>query len=107
MGVCGCLWWRQGKAVKPRKGDALLFWSLKPDHTTKDDASLHGGCPVLKGEKVGVTVCERERAVHNTARTRSSEHAHACLPAVAARLLLMLRVCCCCWRWREQWSATK
>ncbi|PPD98093.1 hypothetical protein GOBAR_DD04883 [Gossypium barbadense] len=41
-------------AVKPRKGDALLFFSLHPDATT-DTASLHGSCPVIKGEKWSAT----------------------------------------------------
>ncbi|KAI3875771.1 hypothetical protein MKX03_023694 [Papaver bracteatum] len=41
---------KKGIAVKPKKGDALLFWSLKPD-ATKDMSSLHGGCPVIKGNK--------------------------------------------------------
>lgn len=39
---------RRGLAVKPRKGAALLFWSLQPDGKTKDMHSLHGGCPVIK-----------------------------------------------------------
>lgn len=39
---------RRGLAVKPRKGAALLFWSLQPDGKTKDLHSLHGGCPVIK-----------------------------------------------------------
>ena len=37
-------------AAKPRKGDAMLFYSLKPDGT-QDPASLHTGCPVVKGIK--------------------------------------------------------
>ncbi|KAI3912565.1 hypothetical protein MKW92_019845 [Papaver armeniacum] len=41
---------KKGLAVKPKKGDALLFWNLKPD-ATKDPSSLHGGCPVIKGNK--------------------------------------------------------
>lgn len=41
-------------AVRPRAGDALLFWSLKPDGSL-DHASLHGGCPVLKGKKWSAT----------------------------------------------------
>ncbi|VFQ85274.1 unnamed protein product [Cuscuta campestris] len=45
---------RRGIAVKPRKGDALLFFSLHPDATT-DPISLHGGCPVLEGEKWSAT----------------------------------------------------
>lgn len=40
-----------GVAFKPRKGDALLFWSLKPDSKTEDPLSMHTGCPVLKGVK--------------------------------------------------------
>ncbi|KAL1543173.1 putative prolyl 4-hydroxylase 4 [Salvia divinorum] len=45
---------RQGPAVKPRKGDALLFYSLYPD-ATPDTASLHAGCPVDEGEKWSAT----------------------------------------------------
>ena len=41
-------------AVKPRKGDALLFFSLHPDATT-DARSLHGSCPVIEGEKWSAT----------------------------------------------------
>ncbi|KAL4440709.1 hypothetical protein ABPG77_000418 [Micractinium sp. CCAP 211/92] len=37
-------------ATKPKKGDAMVFFSLKPD-STMDDASLHTGCPVIKGVK--------------------------------------------------------
>ncbi|GAB4827782.1 Probable prolyl 4-hydroxylase 7 [Ancistrocladus abbreviatus] len=45
---------RKGYAVKPRKGDALLFFSLHPDATT-DPSSLHGSCPVIEGEKWSAT----------------------------------------------------
>ena len=41
---------REGFAVKAKRGDALLFYSLKPNGQ-KDEDSLHGSCPVLKGEK--------------------------------------------------------
>ncbi|XP_072957613.1 probable prolyl 4-hydroxylase 6 [Typha angustifolia] len=41
---------RQGYAVKPSKGDAVLFFSLNVDGTT-DPHSLHGSCPVIEGEK--------------------------------------------------------
>ena len=45
----------QGKlAVRPRKGDALLFFSLLPDGT-RDPTSMHGSCPVLKGLKYSAT----------------------------------------------------
>ncbi|EXC35294.1 Prolyl 4-hydroxylase subunit alpha-1 [Morus notabilis] len=50
-------WWnelsdcgKKGLSVKPKRGDALLFWSMKPD-ATLDPSSLHGGCPVIKGNK--------------------------------------------------------
>ncbi|XP_052203547.1 probable prolyl 4-hydroxylase 3 [Diospyros lotus] len=50
-------WWyelsecgKRGLAVKPKMGDALLFWSMRPD-ATLDPSSLHGGCPVIKGNK--------------------------------------------------------
>ncbi|KAG8477265.1 hypothetical protein CXB51_030941 [Gossypium anomalum] len=45
---------KNGYAVKPRKGDALLFFSLHLDATTDSD-SLHGSCPVIKGEKWSAT----------------------------------------------------
>ncbi|XP_071914820.1 probable prolyl 4-hydroxylase 7 [Coffea arabica] len=45
---------KNGYAVKPRKGDALLFFSLHPDATT-DPLSLHGSCPVIEGEKWSAT----------------------------------------------------
>lgn len=43
-----------GYSVKPNKGDALLFFSLRPDATT-DQSSLHGSCPVIEGEKWSAT----------------------------------------------------
>ena len=33
--------------MKPKKGDALLFYSLKPDGQP-DTHSLHTGCPVIQ-----------------------------------------------------------
>ncbi|KAK4483272.1 hypothetical protein RD792_010457 [Penstemon davidsonii] len=50
LSECG----RQGPAVKPRKGDALLFYSLTPD-AVPDPMSLHAGCPVDEGEKWSAT----------------------------------------------------
>ncbi|KAK4795561.1 hypothetical protein SAY86_027887 [Trapa natans] len=50
-------WWdelsecgKKGLSVKPKMGNAVLFWSTKPDGTV-DPASLHGSCPVIKGDK--------------------------------------------------------
>ncbi|XP_078437005.1 putative prolyl 4-hydroxylase 6 [Wolffia australiana] len=45
---------KKGYAVKPRKGDALLFFSLYPNATI-DKFSLHGSCPVIEGEKWSAT----------------------------------------------------
>ncbi|KAI8476888.1 MAG: hypothetical protein J3K34DRAFT_516155 [Monoraphidium minutum] len=42
---------KKGLGVRPYKGDALLFFSLKPDGKTHDVASLHAGCPVIRGTK--------------------------------------------------------
>eukprot|EP00246_Nothoceros_aenigmaticus_P012870 TRINITY_DN4179_c0_g2_i1.p1 TRINITY_DN4179_c0_g2~~TRINITY_DN4179_c0_g2_i1.p1 ORF type:complete len:288 (+),score=40.41 TRINITY_DN4179_c0_g2_i1:101-964(+) len=39
-----------GLKVKPRQGDALLFYSMLPNGTF-DKTALHGSCPVVKGEK--------------------------------------------------------
>ncbi|KAG6493614.1 hypothetical protein ZIOFF_048606 [Zingiber officinale] len=41
---------KRGLALKPKMGNALLFWSMKPDGTV-DPLSLHGSCPVIKGNK--------------------------------------------------------
>mmetsp|Transcript_21895 Transcript_21895/g.41762 ORF Transcript_21895/g.41762 Transcript_21895/m.41762 type:complete len:348 (+) Transcript_21895:64-1107(+) len=43
---CGSM----GVAAKPKKGDMLLFWSVTLDGKI-DPASMHAGCPVLKGTK--------------------------------------------------------
>ncbi|EFJ44769.1 hypothetical protein VOLCADRAFT_64430, partial [Volvox carteri f. nagariensis] len=43
-------------AFKPRRGDALLFWSVKPDGRTEDPYSEHEGCPVIRGVKWTATV---------------------------------------------------
>ncbi|KAK7273099.1 hypothetical protein RIF29_14145 [Crotalaria pallida] len=45
---------KMGYAVKPGKGDALLFFSLHPN-ATSDILSLHGSCPVIEGEKWSAT----------------------------------------------------
>jgi len=44
----------KGLAVKPKKGDAVAFWSLKTDGRL-DQGALHGGCPVIKGVKWSAT----------------------------------------------------
>ncbi|KAK3011359.1 hypothetical protein RJ639_012068 [Escallonia herrerae] len=45
---------KKGIAVKPRKGDALLFFSLQTS-AIPDASSLHAGCPVIEGEKWSAT----------------------------------------------------
>ncbi|XP_057866501.1 probable prolyl 4-hydroxylase 3 isoform X2 [Cryptomeria japonica] len=54
-------WWdelsecgRSGLSVRPKMGDAMLFWSTKPD-ASLDPSSLHGSCPVIQGNKWAAT----------------------------------------------------
>ncbi|GLU09119.1 hypothetical protein SLE2022_259940 [Rubroshorea leprosula] len=53
-----------GLKVKPRKGDGLLFYSLLPNGTI-DPTSLHGSCPVIKGEKWVATKWIRDQEQHD------------------------------------------
>lgn len=48
-------------SVKPKKGDAVMFYNVTPEGVN-DVKSLHGGAPVLKGEKWIVTKWIREEA---------------------------------------------
>lgn len=36
--------------VKPKQGDAVLFWDITPDGSI-DPRAMHGACPVIRGEK--------------------------------------------------------
>lgn len=45
---------KEGLAVKATKGDALLFYGLKPNGDV-DPTSMHGSCPTTKGEKWSAT----------------------------------------------------
>ncbi|XP_020974848.1 probable prolyl 4-hydroxylase 9 isoform X1 [Arachis ipaensis] len=49
-----------GLKVRPRQGDGLLFYSLFPNGTI-DPTSLHGSCPVIKGEKWVATKWVRDQ----------------------------------------------
>ncbi|XP_044504060.1 probable prolyl 4-hydroxylase 9 isoform X2 [Mangifera indica] len=62
MNLDGSYEYRQctGLKVKPRRGDALLFYSLLPNGTI-DPTSLHGSCPVIKGQKWVVTKWIRDQ----------------------------------------------
>ncbi|XP_023523636.1 probable prolyl 4-hydroxylase 7 [Cucurbita pepo subsp. pepo] len=55
---------RMGYAVKPQKGDALLFFSLNVDGTT-NPRSMHGSCPVIEGEKWSATKWIHVRSFDN------------------------------------------
>ena len=50
-----------GLRVRPRAGDALLFWNVHPNRTF-DKRALHGGCPVEKGEKWVATKWIRDKS---------------------------------------------
>ncbi|EPS61415.1 type 2 proly 4-hydroxylase [Genlisea aurea] len=63
---------KQGYAVKPRKGDALLFFSLHPDATT-DPMSLHGSCPVVEGEKWSATKWIHVRSFDRTSQKQPTD----------------------------------
>ncbi|EMS64054.1 Prolyl 4-hydroxylase subunit alpha-2 [Triticum urartu] len=58
---------KNGYAVKPVKGDALLFFSLHPDATTDPD-SLHGSCPVIEGQKWSATKWIHVRSFENSGK---------------------------------------
>nr|DAD34752.1 TPA_asm: hypothetical protein HUJ06_005392 [Nelumbo nucifera] len=62
---------KNGYAVKPSKGDALLFFSLHPDATT-DRRSLHGSCPVIEGEKWSATKWIHVRSFDKPTRAAAS-----------------------------------
>ncbi|KAI5418766.1 probable prolyl 4-hydroxylase 10 [Lathyrus oleraceus] len=54
-------WWnelsdcgKKGLSIKPKMGDAILFWGMKPNGTL-DPSSMHGSCPVIKGDKWSAT----------------------------------------------------
>lgn len=47
--------------MKPHKGSALLFWSLRLDGST-DQSSMHAGCPVVRGTKWTATKWMRQGA---------------------------------------------
>lgn len=43
-------------AVKPKKGDALLFFDMDPPLTSEDPYSTNEGCPVISGVKWSATI---------------------------------------------------
>lgn len=59
-------------AVKTKKGDALLFFSLHLD-ANPDTRSLHGSCPVIEGEKWSATKWIHVRSFEKPTRTVSGD----------------------------------
>uniref|UniRef100_A0A0D6R2G2 Fe2OG dioxygenase domain-containing protein n=1 Tax=Araucaria cunninghamii TaxID=56994 RepID=A0A0D6R2G2_ARACU len=51
----------KGICVRPKKGDAVLFWSMGLDGSV-DQKSLHGGCEVVGGTKWSATKWMRQKA---------------------------------------------
>jgi prolyl 4-hydroxylase len=51
-----------GMCVKPKKGDAVLFWSVSLDGSV-DPKSRHGGCEVLGGVKWSATKWMRQKSI--------------------------------------------
>ena len=52
-----------GVAVKPKRGDGLLFFSITPEGEI-DQKSMHAGCPVVKGHKWTATKWIHARPFH-------------------------------------------
>ena len=50
--------------VRPKKGDAVLFWDVTPDHVD-DDMSLHASKPVIQGTKWSLTRWIREKSMRS------------------------------------------
>ncbi|GAA0141381.1 protein modifying enzyme [Lithospermum erythrorhizon] len=53
-----------GLKVKPRRGDGLLFYSLFTNGTI-DKTSLHGSCPVIRGQKWVATKWIRDQVTED------------------------------------------
>jgi prolyl 4-hydroxylase len=90
---------KEGLAVKPVRGDAVMFFSLNPDGT-EDPTSLHGSCPTVKGEKwsatkwihTGVSRCATVRKNENDGRPCASYCCLIFLCTVSLKIALALRV---------------
>ena len=54
---------RSRLSIRPHSSRAVLFYSQNPDGTP-DQNSLHGGCPVIKGEKWAASKCCTELSIH-------------------------------------------
>jgi len=58
-------------AVRPRQGDAVLFYNQGPGGTLEGD-SEHGGCPVLQGEKWAANIWVWNGPIYERMRTGAS-----------------------------------
>ncbi|XP_047321052.1 probable prolyl 4-hydroxylase 6 [Impatiens glandulifera] len=73
-----------GYAVKARKGDALLFFSLHPN-STADSFSLHESCPVIEGEKWSATKWIHARSYNKKKNDDDCEDKNSNCPSLAAK----------------------
>lgn len=72
-------------AFRPKLGDGLLFFSIRPDGT-HEPASMHTGCPVIRGQKWTATVVSAWRAAAAAAAVGcgSAEPTRSLPPAVGS-----------------------
>uniref|UniRef100_A0AC34R8N8 Fe2OG dioxygenase domain-containing protein n=1 Tax=Panagrolaimus sp. JU765 TaxID=591449 RepID=A0AC34R8N8_9BILA len=56
----GTIFPKMGITFQPKPGDAVIWFNQNPDDSKADD-SLHGACPVLKGNKIGLTLWIRSK----------------------------------------------
>ena len=81
-------------AVKPKRGDALLFYSLKPDGKTTDSAAMHTGCPLLKGIKYTATIWMHPTVRHALAAMQCLRHSGASAASGSAAELALCSLAC-------------
>ena len=62
---------RNALAHKPKAGDMILFWSLKPDGEV-DMGATHTACPVIRGEKWSAPLWIRQSAFQPGAAAESA-----------------------------------
>ena len=76
-------------AVRPRQGDAVLFYSQGPGGTLEDD-SEHGGCPVLQGEKWAANMWVWNGPRYQTARAPPGRSAQKAAPGRDGKVSLKM-----------------
>lgn len=66
-----------GISIKPRKGDALMFFDMNVEGEKGDRKSLHASCPTLKVRRVKELAAPRSCWPHRDHRcTKKHELAH-------------------------------